>query len=137
MIAVPFVSVFLLSQFFKMQPVCAAFSPPRYIYGVVWAYLTIALGITTQRALDDAPKYSSWIMTLFVLLLGSLLAWIPMYSMNRYYAFWTLVLAHALAVMYALLLTHLGVDRLHVLAIAPLCMWLNIATALNGVSLGC
>jgi tryptophan-rich sensory protein len=99
-----------------------SFTPPGWVFGVVWPVLYLLLGLSWQRNARD-PALSS----LYALVVALLTAWAPVsYCASRPDAgIWIMVVA-ALVAGYCMVLGS-TTDRLMVL---PLVAWLAFATVL-------
>jgi tryptophan-rich sensory protein len=135
MALLPMISIFATGTLFppsdaEYRPI---FQPPGWVFGVVWTYVSLAFGLVSTFTF---VKYedSAWFTLLFyVLILGSLLAWLPVNHSKSYgIGFGILVCATFLAIGYVGYLGNLGAS-LPTAALLPLPFWLTIATSLNGV----
>lgn len=118
----------------------ASFTPPSWVFSVVWAYLTLALGWVTAWTLHQhrfAGAGAAVALALYaaVTLLWS--AWIVVDHRERESgggstASFCVLLASLVAV--SAYLVALGYMRQHHLwLLFPACLWLGVAAALSGV----
>ena len=145
----PTLSIFLVGRLFPMDPKESRpdnkppFQPPSYVFGIVWTYLTIALGAVTAYVLHSSAStgnkrnvnatFKPTIVLLFFSLLGCLNGWLPLFYYKRYAeCFWLLVFTTYLSVAYLVTLAYARINPIAIAALAPLSMWLVLATALNG-----
>lgn len=132
---VPAVLLFVLGRVFPTNSVSynkPSFQPPNQVFGLVWAYLSLALGILTAYHLCTRTKTIELVpvFVLYLLVLGLWCAWLPVFTVNRT---WSLVVLIASLVAVVAYLIVLGMCRQHQLWwMFPACIWLGLAAAMNG-----
>lgn len=130
---VPLFSIFLFGRVFPpgkdtYKPV---FQPPNWVFGVVWAYVSIAFGGVTAVAWNKLSD-PTFILLFYVLILLGLLVWLPLSTFKRYAcSFALLVCLSFLTIGYVVYLSHKQV--IECIALLPLPFWLILASCLNGV----
>jgi len=143
----PTLSIFLVGRLFPMDPKESRpdnkppFQPPSYVFGIVWTYLTIALGVVTAYVYSTSfgnkrkvnTPFKLAIILLFFSLLACLNGWLPLFYYKKYAeCFWLLVFTTYLSIVYLVTLAYARIKPIAIAALAPLSMWLVLATALNG-----
>lgn len=140
----PIIAVFAAGRLFPMpretRDTRAPFQPPSWVFGPMWTYLTLALGIVTANVLRSINgkqplirRYQPYILTFYFFLVACLVGWLVLYHYQRTTeSFWLLVVTTYLAIGYVIYLTRCRVKTLWVAALVPLPFWLVLATALNG-----
>lgn len=135
----PICSIFAFGRLFEMPKnnIQAVFQPPGWVFGIVWTYLTLALGGVSAYALKTIrtkkAKQIIWIM--YLVIMFGLLAWLPLYSEKNYSAcFWLLIATTYASILYVWYLGYSHIRPLLVAALFPLPFWLVIASCLNGVT---
>lgn len=135
----PICSVFAFGRLFEMpkNDVRAAFQPPGWVFGVVWTYLTLALGCVSAQALKTVASKNARrvIWSMYSAIMFGLLAWLPLFSKTNYRAcFWLLVATTYASISYVWYLGYCRVRPLVAAALLPLPFWLVLACCLNGVT---
>ena len=134
-ITLPIISIFVLGTIFPPSDTeyTPVFQPPGWVFGVVWTYVSLALGLVSAFTIYTYSKYASTTIAFYALILSGLLVWLPINHSKEYgMGFGTLLCTAFLTIGYMGYLGDLGV-RWHVVVLLPLPFWLVIAAALNGV----
>ena len=130
--ALPIIAVFAAGRLFPMprdtRETRAPFQPPSWVFGPMWTYLTLALGIVTANSMKQP-----YVLPFYFLLIAGLVGWLVLYHYRRTTeSFWLLVVTTYLAISYVIHLSRCRVKAVWVAALLPLPFWLVLATALNG-----
>lgn len=137
----PIVAVFSAGRLFPMpreprEPRDAPFQPPSWVFGPVWTYLTLALGLVTAGILRSNSKLqrkSYAFYAFYVILVACLVGWLILYHYQLFIqSFWLLVVTTYIAISYVVYMAKCRVKSSWIMALIPLPFWLVLATALNG-----
>lgn len=131
----PIISIFSLGALFPPSDTAytPVFQPPGWVFGMVWTYVSLALGAVSTFAVHTYGDHTLVTLTFYALILFGLLVWLPINHYGNYGVGYELLLCTTfLATGYIGYLGVLGV-RWPVVALLPLPFWLVIATSLNGV----
>lgn len=125
-IFVPMLSGYLASYFCgnqRMREGNTSYTPPGWVFGIVWPILYTLIGYSWYRNIDDAK-----LAALYGALVALLTSWIPITSCfdKQIEGVWIIVLSILLTSYCMLLSSH--ADRLLLL---PLLVWLLFATLLS------
>ena len=142
--ALPIIAVFGTGRVFPMpretRETRAPFQPPSWVFGPMWTYLTLALGIVTANVLRSingkqplVRRCQPYILAFYFFLVACLVGWLILYHYSRTTeCFWLLVVTTYLAIGYMVYLARCRTKASWVAALMPLPFWLVLATALNG-----
>ena len=131
-ILLPLLSITIIGKFFPAnnQPYHPVFQPPNWVFPVIWTYITITFGLVTYDALNKTSQ-KDIVLLLYSMILICLNGWLIINSNKNYKrAFYILVSTSVLTTIYLIFIsqwTH------SVYALIPMCIWLVLASALNGV----
>lgn len=132
----PIISIFVLGRFYppdtkSYKPI---FQPPGYVFGIVWTYVTLSLGIITtfvfNKLLNDKLNLIILIV-LYIILLFLLNIWLVIYSKNLFKESFIILLVSAFISIIYLVFISLQ-NYKYIWFLLPLPFWLIIASCLNG-----
>jgi len=131
----PMISIFLTGRLYPMKEDTyqSKFEPPSWVFGVVWTYLTLSFGYVSARVIFNSKGWErKSVIWFYVSILVGLVLWLPLFYYKRYAnSFWLLIMITYMSIGYVMLLSYM--KRKEVVALVPLCMWVALASCLNGV----
>ena len=137
----PFFAISICGYFFpvsknKSKPV---FQPPDWFFGIIWTYITLSLGIVTNKFINCTKikiNDKKNILKQYLLLLYLLCYWLYLnYHKLEGVSFYLLVITCYLSIVYLIYLSEVSSNRLKKIVwyLLPLPFWLVLACCLNGV----
>ena len=135
----PILTIFIAGRLLPFQKSDDSFvdpiiQPPKWMFSVVWTYLTLALGIVLAVFLYQTNKNSMaqlGPLILYGLILITWVCWMALYPVSRRLGFVCLLTSLAVSVAFLMMLSTSG--KLYVYAFFPVCLWLAYAASLNAV----
>ena len=139
----PFLSITTTGLFFPInkKQYMPVFQPSGWVFSTVWTYITFVLGYTTMRLYTKNIGMSNRnsLSIVYILLVSLLNLWLVINNKKNYgLSFAILLMSLYVSIVYLILMTSiinknsLNEMRL-VYLLFPMCIWLGIASCLNGV----
>lgn len=119
-------------EFFRLNVVQPPFSPPGFVFPIVWTALYLLMGISAARIFITSPDaYREAGLNLFVGQLIFQFFWTLIFFNGKNYGlafFWIVILW---VLVFLMILTFRKVDRTAALLQIPYLLWITFAAVLN------